>query len=136
MAQATIPNITLDEAPIETLRKNIQGTMALYPDQVNESKRMIKLYAKLSSDSKPALEAEFMAGVRDVEKASTHHNKELEELKRVNDLENAAYQNMQTYNLEREITAKKEIDPGPDKEIDKEIDKKYAKGNVKKVSKK
>ena len=37
MAQATIPNISVDIAPLETLRKNIQGTMSLYPDQVNES---------------------------------------------------------------------------------------------------
>ena len=56
MAQATIPNVSVEQAPLESLRRDIQGTMSLYPDQVNESKRMIRLYTKLSSDSKLALE--------------------------------------------------------------------------------
>ncbi len=42
---------------------------------------------------------------------------------------------MQTYNLEREITTPKVLDPGPDKEIDEELSKKYAKDDIKNVSK-
>ena len=133
MAQATIPNVSVEQAPLESLRRDIQGTMSLYPDQVNESKRMIRLYAKLSSDSKLALEAEFMAGMRDIARANELKRTDLDSLKRSNELENNAFELVQTSNLQREISEQKKIEPRAKKDILKTLSDKYGKDKVKKV---
>ena len=136
MAQATIPNVSVEQAPLESLRRDIQGTMSLYPDQVNESKRMIRLYTKLSSDSKLALEAEFMAGMRDIARSNELKRTDLDSLKRSNELENNAFELVQTSNLQREISEQKKIEPRAKKDILKTLSDKYGKGKVKKIKNK
>ena len=133
VAHRTIPNVSLDKAPLETLRRNIQSEMSMFPDQYNESKRMIKLYSRIASDSKPALENEKLAGIKDVKKAIEHHSVQIDNQKIADISENKDYSNTQTYNLEREVKTPHKPDFDPDKITQKQNLQKYSKKLIKKV---